>query len=95
MNRTYRHEWKHPEKLKLIKEKQRAYRQRPDIRERQRAYNQRPDIKEKQRAYRQRPENKEKQRAYMSAYNRRRAKPSGATPEGGAARIAEMRLAEG
>ena len=69
MNRTYRHEWKHPEKLKLIKEKQRAYRQRP--------------------------ENKEKQRAYMSAYNRRRAKPSGATPEGGAARIAEMRLAEG
>ena len=56
MNRTYRHEWKHPERLKLIKGKQRAY---------------------------------------MSAYNRRRAKPSGATPEGGAARIAEMRLAEG
>ena len=48
----------------LVKEKRRAYFQRPEVKEKRRAYRQRPEVKEKRRAYRQRPEVKAKQAAY-------------------------------
>ena len=41
-----------------LKEKQRAYFQRPEVKVKKRAYAQRPEAKEKRRAYAQRPERK-------------------------------------
>jgi DNA-directed RNA polymerase subunit M/transcription elongation factor TFIIS len=54
--------------LAVREQRQRAYRQRPEVKARQRAYRQRPEVKARQRAYRQRyfqkPEVKARQRAY-------------------------------
>jgi hypothetical protein len=55
-----------------VKEKKRAYYQRPDVKEKKRAYRQRPDVKEKKRAYRQRPDVKEKKREANRRYLQRR-----------------------
>ena len=93
-----------------VKERMRAYRQRPDVKERKRAYQQRPDVKERMRAYDQRPDVKERMRAYdqrpdvkerMRAYDQRRLKkpearlPTAPQREGAEARLPTAPRREG
>ncbi|HEX9914457.1 MAG TPA: hypothetical protein VGB32_06005 [Candidatus Bathyarchaeia archaeon] len=42
-----------PEELAEVKERKKAYFQRPEVKEKQKAYSQRPEVKEKQKAYNQ------------------------------------------
>jgi hypothetical protein len=71
LNGELKRKWFEP----IIKARERAYNQKPEVKAKrkayQRAYNQNPENKARERAYQQKPEVKAVKRAYMKVYNQK------------------------